>query len=99
MAEDYLAKLPEKQVAGWYRRLADRIALEKVGGQEPLAATLLRAYVDNRDPAYKYREVFLTKKRARFTGGSEKWAGVLPRLQGWPGFQKWDGRRTRVLWR
>lgn len=115
MAEDYLEKLPEKQVAGWYRRLADRIALEKVGGQEPLAATLLRTYVDNRDPTYKYplvppahlknsqyvqavlayhRDVLLTKKKGRFTGGAEKWVGVLPRLQALPPFQKWDGRSS-----
>ena len=37
-----------------------------------------------------HREVFLTNKKARFSGGSEKWAGILPRIQGAPGFTKWD---------
>ncbi len=37
-----------------------------------------------------HRDVFLTTKRARFSGGSEKWAGVLPRIQGTPGYPKWD---------
>ena len=37
-----------------------------------------------------HRDVFLTVKKARFTGGSEKWAGILPRAQGLPGFSKWD---------
>lgn len=37
-----------------------------------------------------HREVFLTNKKARFSGGSEKWAGILPRIQGAAGFTKWD---------
>jgi hypothetical protein len=37
-----------------------------------------------------HREVFLTAKKARFTGGKEKWVGVLPRIQGLPGFPTWD---------
>jgi hypothetical protein len=36
-----------------------------------------------------HRDVFLTNKKARFSGGAEKWAGVLPRIQGAPGFPKW----------
>lgn len=37
-----------------------------------------------------HREVFLTNKKARFSGGAEKWAGALPRIQGLTGFQKWN---------
>jgi hypothetical protein len=37
-----------------------------------------------------HREVFLTTKKARFSGGTEKWAGLLPRIQGLPGYTKWD---------
>jgi hypothetical protein len=47
---DYLASLPEAQVAGWYRRLADRVAREKIDGKDPLAAIFLRHWLDNRDP-------------------------------------------------
>jgi hypothetical protein len=50
MSEDYLKLLPEKDVAAWYRRLADRVAQEKIGGQEPLAATFLRHWLDNNNP-------------------------------------------------
>ncbi len=37
-----------------------------------------------------HRDVFLTNKKARVSGGAEKWSGVLPRIQGAPGFTKWD---------
>jgi hypothetical protein len=37
-----------------------------------------------------HREVFLSNKRARFSGGTEKWVGILPRIQGAPGFTRWD---------
>ena len=37
-----------------------------------------------------HREVFLTTKKARFSGGTERWAGLLPRIQGLAGFTKWD---------
>lgn len=46
---DYLASLSAELVAAWYRRLADRIAAEKIGGREPLASQLLRHWLDNRD--------------------------------------------------
>ena len=46
---DYLASLPVDQVAAWYRRLADRVARERVGGEEPYASMLLKHYLDNRD--------------------------------------------------
>lgn len=48
---DHLASLPARQVAAWYRRLADRIARERLGDEEPLAAILLRHWLENRDPA------------------------------------------------
>ena len=37
-----------------------------------------------------HRDVFLSNKKARFSGGSEKWAGLLPRIQGATGYTKWD---------
>jgi len=37
-----------------------------------------------------HRGVFLTEERARFTGRPPSWAGILPRLQGRPGFTRWD---------
>lgn len=37
-----------------------------------------------------HRQVFLTNKKGRFAGGAEKWVGVLPRIQGLPGFTKWN---------
>jgi hypothetical protein len=109
--QDYLASLPEVQVAGWYRRLANFIAKERVDGQVPLAAIFLNHYLDNRDPTSTFefeapsylrqnkymtpvlefhRAVFLTEQQARLTGGKGKWAGVLPRIQGRPGFTYWD---------
>jgi hypothetical protein len=39
-----------------------------------------------------HRAVFLTEQRARFTSGRQAWAGVVPRLQGTPGFTPWDVR-------
>jgi hypothetical protein len=52
---DHLAPLPPAQVAAWYGRLADRIALERIPGvgsssHEPLAAIFLRHWLANRDP-------------------------------------------------
>jgi hypothetical protein len=35
------------------------------------------------------RDVFLTKQKARYKD-VQNWAGVLPRVQGLPGYQKWD---------
>jgi hypothetical protein len=37
-----------------------------------------------------HRDVFLTTKKGRFARGVEKWAGIIPRLQGASGFTKWD---------
>lgn len=37
-----------------------------------------------------HRAVFLTEQKARFTGGAVAWAGILPRLQGLKGFNKWN---------
>lgn len=38
-----------------------------------------------------HRAVYLTEKKANFTGGSSKWAGIIPRLQGRPPHPKWSG--------
>jgi hypothetical protein len=52
------------------------------------------AHLKNRAPVIEvlefHREVFLTREKARFTGNKTKWAGVVPRLVGQPGFVKWD---------
>jgi len=47
-----------------------------------------RSYVAT--AAAYHRGVFLTEERARFTGRPPSWAGILPRLQGRPGFTRWD---------
>lgn len=47
---DHLRALPVQQVAAWYRRLADLVARQSVGGETPYAAILLRHWLDNRDP-------------------------------------------------
>jgi hypothetical protein len=39
-----------------------------------------------------HRAVFLTEQQARI-GGNSRWAGVLPRIQGLPGFSRWDTSR------
>jgi hypothetical protein len=37
-----------------------------------------------------HQAVFLTEKKARLTGGRKAWVGIIPRLQGLPGFTKWN---------
>lgn len=44
-----------------------------------------------------HRDVFLTNRKARLSGGTEKWAGVLPRIQGAPGMSKWDMKSPLTL--
>lgn len=39
-----------------------------------------------------HRKVFLTQEKARFTGGINRWGGVVPRLIGQPPFPKWDAK-------
>lgn len=46
---DYLTPLPEKRVAAWYRRLAQRWAKETIDGEPALAPLLLNHWLDNRD--------------------------------------------------
>ena len=50
----------------------------------------LRENSDVLDVLRFHRAVYLTQQKGRFTGGSERWVGILPRLQGKPGFTKWD---------
>jgi len=38
-----------------------------------------------------HRQVYLTEEKARLTGGTEKWAGIIPRLKGKPPYPKWNG--------
>ena len=44
-----------------------------------------------------HRDVFLSNKKARFSGGTEKWAGILPRVQGAPGFTRWNMKGDLAL--
>ena len=50
-------------------------------------------HLKNRAPVLEvlrfHRRVYLTQGKARFTGGIERWAGIVPRLMGRPPFQKW----------
>ncbi len=43
-----------------------------------------------RDAIAFHRSIYLTEKKARLTDGIERWAGVIPRLQG-AGYPRWDG--------
>lgn len=47
---DYLSEVPVRQVAAWYRRVADRAATRLVNGETPYASILLRHWLDNRNP-------------------------------------------------
>jgi hypothetical protein len=51
----------------------------------------LRGHGSVADVLRYHRGVYLTAQRAKLTGGSEKWAGLIPRLQGRPPYAKWDG--------
>jgi hypothetical protein len=44
-----------------------------------------------------HRDVFLTIQMAKYTNRTQKWAGVLPRIQGLLGFQKWDMKGDMAL--
>jgi hypothetical protein len=55
----------------------------------------LKTYGPVLDSLKFHRRVLLTQEKARLGDKSHKvykWAGVLPRYQGWPGFVKWDGK-------
>jgi hypothetical protein len=49
-----------------------------------------------RDAIAYHRSVYLTERKERVGGGVEKWAGVIPRLQG-VGYPKWDGSGELAL--
>lgn len=114
--DDVLAKRSAKDVADWYRRLADMIDKKKINNENPLAPYCLRAWLDNAETkadnvVYRWppkhlrensdvlsviryhRKVYLTEEKAKI-GTDTKWAGIIPRLQGKKGFQKWDGAGT-----
>jgi len=50
----------------------------------------LKSRVEVLDVLEFHRGVFLTQKKGRFTGGFERWVGIIPRLMGQPPYQKWD---------
>jgi hypothetical protein len=43
------------------------------------------------DALLYHRRVYLTEEKARLTGQSPRWAGVLPRLEGLHDYAHWDG--------
>ena len=52
---DYLAKLPEMDVAAWYGRLAQVISAKTVDGSPALAPMLLQHWLNNRDPTSTFK--------------------------------------------
>jgi hypothetical protein len=44
-----------------------------------------------------HREVFLTQRKGKFYPKPDRWVGVLPRIQGVLGFQKWDMKEALSL--
>jgi len=61
---DYLSALTEPQVAGWYRRLADTMAVKTIDGQEPMASQFLRMWLDN-GKLQKDKVVFVAPKHLK----------------------------------
>jgi hypothetical protein len=51
----------------------------------------LTAHERVKDVLKFHRAVYLTEEKANFTGGTSKWAGIIPRLQGKPPHPKWNG--------
>ncbi len=54
------------------------------------APSHLTNHSDVRSVLKYHRAVYLTEEKARFTGGSSKWAGLLPRIQGKAPHPKWN---------
>src|SRR5438132_2277927 len=103
LARDQLENLAPDEVASWYLRLAKFIEQKNTTIKDPLAPRLLRYWLTGQgkklifpapdhlsqseyviDVLKEHREWYLTEKK--FKG---KWVGVIPRLQGRPGFAKW----------
>jgi hypothetical protein len=57
----------------------------------------LRNHTQVRAVLAYHRRVYLGEERARFSGGAQRWAGVLPRLMGVRGFTKWAGSPPLAL--
>ena len=53
----------------------------------------VKTHADVMETLRYHRRVFLTQEQAK----TKKWAGIVPRLLGQPGFQKWDGLSTLKL--
>jgi len=104
LIKDYLADLPPEEVAAWYLRLATFIEQKNTSVKNPLAPQLLRYWVNGGgkkltfnppdhlqsseyvvDVLENHRKWYLSEKK--FKGNL---VGVVPRLQGKPGFVKWE---------
>lgn len=55
MSVDNLKNLDVNILAGWYQRLADKTARERIQGQEPLASLFLKEYLRNRKEGSIYK--------------------------------------------
>jgi hypothetical protein len=49
------------------------------------------------DGLLHHRRVYLTEDKANLAGGVRRFVGVVPRLQGAKGFEKWDGTSPLTL--
>ena len=83
-------------LAGAFLRtwLTNRVKYKKIEFEAPAH---LKSHSSIFEVQAFHRDVFLSNKKARFSGGVEKWAGILPRIQGVLGFKKWDMRDILTL--
>jgi hypothetical protein len=112
MSTDVLEGLPPAEVAAWYGRLADLIERQNKTVKDPLAPLFLRHWLKGAGKLLKFpapahlqatkyvaevlklhRAIFLTEQKTK----KGTWGGVIPRLQGQPGFAKWDGKTPLAL--
>ena len=104
LTRDHLEDLPPDQVAAWYFRLAQAIERNNTTVKDPLAPKLLKYWMTGKGNKFTFpapdhlrqsdyvidvlgdhRDWYLTEEK--FKG---RWVGVIPRLQGKPGFEKWS---------
>jgi hypothetical protein len=111
--DDVLAKYTPDEVAKWYGRLADFAESKGgvfapqtlrlwLNNRDPKACFVIEPHsnLTNCKVILKgleyHRRVYLTEEKASFDS-TKRWVGLLPRIQGWDGFTKWDGQSHIVL--
>lgn len=111
LIKDYLADLSPDEVVAWYLRLAKFIEQKNTKVKNPLAPQLLRYWVQGQGkkltfPAPDHLQnseyvVDILKDHRKWYLSDEKfkgkWVGVVPRLQGKPGFTKWEPWEPKYL--